>query len=247
MKNAVSTLLVFGAGIVAACSVSNGAGAKGDEAKSSGSGTERSFAAANFDQVELRGPDNVTVVTGGAFSVIATGPSEILDKLEVKVDGGTLKVGRKDDGWFGSQGDDGVTVTVTLPAIKGASLAGSGDLNIDKADAPDFAGNLAGSGDMSIGVLTAQKVNFSIAGSGNIGAAGKAKELTYSIAGSGDIETKDLEAETAHFSIAGSGGIEARVTQVADVNIMGSGDVALTGGAKCNSKTMGSGEVLCAP
>lgn len=246
MKRTATGLMAIGLGLIAACSVSN-ASQKGESAKSSGSGTERSFAATGFDQVTLQGPDNVVVKTGGTFAISASGPSDILDKLDIRVDGGTLKIGRKREGMFGNDGSESVTITVTMPSIKGAALAGSGDMSVDKAEGADFAGSIAGSGDLTIASLIASKVDFSIAGSGNLGATGKAKALNYSIAGSGDIEAAGLESETASISIAGSGGIEARVTQTADISIVGSGGVELTGGAKCNTKTMGSGEVRCAP
>lgn len=211
----------------------------------------RAFAASGFNAVSLRGPDNVIVKVGGAESVSAVGDQAILDRLEIEVVDGTLRVGRKKkDGMmsWGSSERGSATVTVTLPALKGASIAGSGDMNVDRVETASFDGSIAGSGSLSIGSLAASSVDFSIAGSGDAHvAAGKADSLDISIAGSGDFDAGALAARTADISVAGSGGVKAGVSDAADVSIIGSGDVELFGNARCSVSKIGSGDVRCTP
>lgn len=217
----------------------------GTKADASGSGSTRSFAVADFTKVELKGSDDVAVAVGAAFSVRAEGPSDQLDTLEITKDGATLRIGRKDSNglrWSGK--GKGVTVYVTMPRIAGASLAGSGNMRVDRADG-DFDGAVAGSGDLSVGALAANSAKLSIAGSGGIAASGNARSLDIAIAGSGDVDADGLRAETASVSIAGSGNASAHVSGTANVSIMGSGDVSLSGGAKCTVSKMGSGEARC--
>jgi len=229
--------------LVACGSVASGS--NGDGVAASGTGTARSFAVADFTAVELAGADNVDVRVGPAFSVRAEGPSEQLDKLDIRRDGSTLRIGRKRGGnWSISRGK-GVRIYVTMPAIKGASLAGSGDLTIDAARADSFEASLAGSGDLRVGRLQAKEAEFEIAGSGNVTAAGQVGSLEVSIAGSGNVSAPGLTAADAEISVAGSGDVTARVTRRAEVSVMGSGDVTLTGGARCQSSKMGSGAIRC--
>ncbi len=222
------------------------AGGKGDAAAASGTGGARSFAVADFTGVELAGADDVDVRVGGTFSVRAEGPADELDKLEISKDGSMLKVGRKRNsgGWSMSSGK-GVKVYVTMPAIQAASLAGSGNLTVDKVQATDFSGDLAGSGDLQLGRLSATSATLSIAGSGGIGASGEVQRLKVDIAGSGDIDAAGLKAREASVSIAGSGNVAAEVNGRAKISIMGSGDVTLGGKAQCETSKMGSGEVRC--
>ena len=50
----------------------------------------------------------------------------------------------------------------------------------------------------------------------------------------------------AKVSIAGSGNVETKAMETRrHVDIMGSGDVVVTGGAKCSVNKMGSGDVRC--
>ena len=215
-------------------------------AEGAGPNGTRSFQAHGFDRVSLRGSDNVVVKVGGAESVNATGPQNILDKLKVEVIDGELRVGREKSTWNISWGDhDPVVITVTLPEIRGASVAGSGDMKVDKVQSASFSGSVAGSGNLAIGMLRADSATLGIAGSGDASVTGEAKSLDITIAGSGDLDAKGLKAERAKISIAGSGDVSAQVMGDADISILGSGDVELTGTPRCKVTKMGSGDVKC--
>ena len=215
-------------------------------AESAGPNGSRSFTARGFDRVSLRGSDNVVVRLGGAESVTATGPQKILDTLKVEVVGGELRVDREKSNWNISWGDhDPVVITVTTPQLRGASVAGSGDMKVDKVQTASFSGSVAGSGNLAVAALQADAASLDIAGSGDASFAGSAKSIDISIAGSGNLDAKGLRAEHAKISIAGSGDVSAHVTGDADVSIVGSGDVDLSGSPRCKVSKMGSGEVRC--
>lgn len=217
---------------------------EGRSAEASGEGTTRSYDARDFTKVEVAGPDDVEVRAGDAFSVTAEGDAKTLDRLEIKVSGGTLSVGRKKQaGWHWGDGH-GAKVRVTLPRLTGATVAGSGNLDADRAEG-DFFGSIAGSGNLSVAALNATAADLSIAGSGELKVAGQAAELSASIAGSGDVDAKGLSATSADITIAGSGSVRGTVKGPAKVSIIGSGDVELGGGASCSVTRMGSGDARC--
>lgn len=213
----------------------------------SGTGTTRTFSVADFTGVDLRSSDDVDIRVGTGFSVRAEGPSEELDRLKIEKVGDTLRVGRIDGNSFhwGGGNHKGVKVYVTMPRIAEASIAGSGDMAVDRVDGQSFAGDSAGSGNLDVGALSVQSGKFSIAGSGDIKLRGSATKLSVDIAGSGDVDAAGLTAEGADVSIAGSGSVRAAVKGPATVSVMGSGDVDLGPGAKCTTSKMGSGEVHC--
>jgi predicted small secreted protein len=226
---------------LSACNFANGM--SGDVVQPSGQGATRSFQVADFTGVSLRGADDVEVRTG-AFSVTAQGDSALLDRLEIRKDGNTLRIGRKDGEWNWG-GDKGAKIIVTLPALASADIAGSGDMTIDAAKG-DFSGAVAGSGNMTLASLAGGKADLSIAGAGDINiGGGTASALDVSIAGSGNVGATGLKASSADISIAGSGNVRAQVNGSASISLVGSGDVELTGGAKCSVSSMGSGEARC--
>jgi Putative auto-transporter adhesin, head GIN domain len=207
----------------------------------------RDFQVGAFDKVALSGPPNVVVTVGGAPSVRAEGDTELLEKLEIEVVEGTLRIGYKKGRWSFGWGKDRVPVTirVSAPSLTGAKVAGSGEMKIDKVEGGDLAGEIAGSGEIELASLRARNARFAIAGSGGVSAAGTAESADFSISGSGEVRAGGLEVKRATVSIAGSGNIEAKATETADISIAGSGDVAIAGPARCNVKKSGSGNVRC--
>jgi hypothetical protein len=232
-------------GIVAAAAASAGCGES--RAENGGPTVQRSYQVGAFQRIEVAGPFDVQVRTGAGPSVSASGPERVIERLVVEVRGDKLVIHPREKGWFGGWGKHGnATIQVTAPALRGAAIAGSGEMVIDQVKGPDFSGSVAGSGDLRVEAVDVQNLKLSIAGSGDLNArSGQAKAVDLSIAGSGDIDAGGVRSETASASIAGSGSIRGQATGTADVSIMGSGDVTLTGGAKCSISKAGSGSANC--
>ena len=215
------------------------------EDRDPGAQVTRNYQVGAFDKIAVAGPYEVNVVTGGQPGVSAKGGEHLLEETEVIVEGGTLKIKpRKKKGFSWNWRGGKAVFTVNATAIRGAAIAGSGGINVDKV-AGDFDGDVAGSGDLKVGAIAGGKVKLAIAGSGDVEASGKADSVDLSIAGSGDVRAGGLASRTADISIAGSGNVEANASESADVSIMGSGDVRVQGGAKCTVSKAGSGNVVC--
>lgn len=227
-----------------ACKASWESDQRGEAASPSGQGATRNYAATGFTSVDLRGSDDVQVKIGPSFAVQAQGDPKVLDQLDIRVDGTTLRVGRKDGSSWGFHHDRGAIVTVTLPRLLGASVAGSGDLTADAGEG-DFRGSVAGSGNLKVAQLQGGNIDLSIAGSGDMTIAGTATRFSANVAGSGDLDARALTAAGADVSVAGSGNVAGTVNGDAKVSIVGSGDVDLGKGARCAVSAMGSGEAHC--
>jgi hypothetical protein len=218
------------------------------ENREPGPTTERSFAVGAFDRVELAGAYDAIVRTGSAPSVRARGGQNQLDELVVEVKDGELRIHPKEKrgfhwGWSKSQK---LALTITVPQLRGATLAGAGGIDVDKVQGDRFDGQVAGSGDLRIGSVNVGALKLGIAGSGGVTAGvGKARNAEYEIAGSGGVDAQSIATESLKVSIAGSGDVKAHATRDADVDIMGSGSVQVTGGAKCSVSKAGSGNVRC--
>lgn len=228
----------------AACSMSIGDDDGTPGIPAQGTGNTRTFAVADFKEVELRGADDIDVRVGPGFSVRADGDAEVLDHLKIEKVGDALRVGRRRTGGW-SWGGKSAKISVTLPALTAASIAGSGDITVDRVQGQSFKGESAGSGDLKIGQLAVGDARFDLAGSGDLTLAGEVTSLKVNIAGSGDINAGGLKARQADVSVAGSGNVRAEVNGSAKISIMGSGDVDLGPNAKCQTSKMGSGSIRC--
>lgn len=231
---------IFGALLTAAC---NHAGAQ-----DSGPEVSRDFRVAEFDRIEVSGPYDVDVRTGSGATVSAKGPEKLIERMEVVVEDGRLTIRpRKEDGQFNIGWTRGhVAVQVTVPMLRGAEVAGSGDIKIDKVQGDRFEAGIRGSGDIKVEHVDVQSFAASVTGSGDVRAgSGKTDAVDLRISGSGKIDTQGLQAETAATTIKGSGNIAAHASGSAEVRIYGSGDVEISGGAKCNVENRGSGNFRC--
>ena len=209
---------------------------------------QRTFSVGPFQSVSLTGSPDVVVTVGGAPSVRAEGDARLVERLEIRVEDGDLKIGyRESNSWsFGFSSHRNVTIHVTVPALAAATLTGSGDMRVDRVQGERFVGTVTGSGDLEVGQLRAAEAIFNLTGSGGIRAAGAAERGHVELQGSGDIELGGLEIRDATVSLHGSGDVTAKAMQAARVTLMGSGDVAITGPARCQIDKRGSGDVHCA-
>ena len=165
--------------ILLATAAGLGLGACGHSSAETGRTIQRDFAVGAFDKIEVAGPFNVTVTTGGKPAVHASGDSSLIDKMEVVVEGGALKIRpiKRDHmfNWnFGSH-HHAAKVTVSVPMLSEAAIAGSGGIAIDTIKGDHFKGEIAGSGDLAVGSIETGSLELSIAGSGGVKASGKAR------------------------------------------------------------------------
>jgi hypothetical protein len=224
------------------------AGCRAGAQEGAGATISRNYQVGNFQQIEVAGPYDVEVRTGSSASVSARGGEKLLERTVVEVDGDKLVIRPERNHSFfnfGWSGHGKARFTVTVPQLNGATIAGSGDIRVDKVAGQNFEGAVAGSGGIDVATMDVQQLKLSIAGSGGVKAGSKAQSAKYDIEGSGDIDAGAIQTQSLDVSIAGSGGVKAHSSGTADVSIMGSGDVEVAGGAKCNVSKAGSGSVRC--
>ena len=218
-------------------------------AEEGGPTVSRNYQVGDFQQIEIAGPYEVNVRTGGKPTVSAQGSEKLLERTSVEVEGNKLVIRPEHSGGlfhFGWSSSGKAAFTVTVPQLTGATIAGSGDIRVDRVAGQSFEGKVAGSGGLDVAAMEVQFLKLAIGGSGGVKAgAGKAQTADYGIAGSGDIDASGIQTQQVKVSIAGSGGVKANSSGTADVSIMGSGDVDVSGGAKCNVNKAGSGNIRC--
>jgi len=207
---------------------------------------QRAFEVGAFERINLAGSHDVIVTVGSAPSVRAEGDSEALERLDIGVENGELRIANRSSGWswFGGR-HRGVTVHVTVPALTGASVSGSGDMRVDRVEGQRFSASVTGSGGLDLPNVRVAEASFALTGSGGIRAAGAARRSNASLTGSGDVDLAGLETADTSIALVGSGDIGVRATGTASVDLRGSGDVTVTGPARCTISKSGSGDVRC--
>lgn len=241
MRTSIAMAIIAASATIAACGQGH--------AQDAGPTVSRNYPVGAFQQIEVAGPYDVQVHTGASPSVSGRGGQKLLEHTVVEVKGDKLVIRpERQRDWFnfGWEHNGKASFAVTVPQLSGATIAGSGDLNVDRVQGSNFEGVVAGSGGLNVDALEVQQLKLSIAGSGSAKAGnGKAQTAKYDIAGSGDVDARNVQTSDVDASIAGSGSIRAHASGNAKVSILGSGDVDVAGGAKCSISKAGSGDVHC--
>lgn len=221
--------------------------------------------------IKIGGPFNVVVTQGEPEFVRVITDEKNLDKLEVKVSGGVLRIDRKHlSGLWNIGNDIQAEFEVQLKDIKSIENRDSGSLNVMPITSN---GRLIiesrGSGDIKVASLKIRKVEFSSRGSGELQIESvEADDVEINTRGSGDFSLDQLKAEELDISVYGSsdlniggengGGVdevdisvrgsgdvnvEKIVAQYADVSVYGSGDVRVNAAQRLEVDIRGSGDV----
>lgn len=214
------------------------------EREDAGPAAIRNFEVGEFQRIVLNGSHEVVVSVGGAPSVRAEGPRRKLERMEVEVRDGTLRIGTRRGSLF-SFDSGAIRVRVTVPSLAGADIRGSGDIRVDRVAGERFEGRVAGSGALEIGELETRHASFDLAGSGDISATGQAEAVALRLAGSGDASLGGLAVRRAQVNIAGSGDASVNASERVVGRIAGSGELQVSGGARCAVDVAGSGDVRC--
>jgi hypothetical protein len=204
----------------------------------------------SFTSISVSNSACVEYVQGDRFDVRVEAAPDTLEKLNIAVENGSLKIRDNSDykrndwrnDWNSNRGI--LRVVVTAPSLNAAAVAGSGDIIASVLRAQNLKLSVAGSGDITINQLLATHVDASIAGSGDIRIAGQAQSLRASVAGSGDVDASQLSANQVKVSVAGSGDAKVWAVDSLEASVAGTGDVAYRGSpAQVKRSVVGKGDI----
>lgn len=227
------------------------------------SGKVRTFK--NVEGIALLGSGDAKIMHGNKNEIVIHAPADLIPYLTTKVENGTLKIGKRKNGWkkfryFHEDIKYNITVKdidhlkisgsgdITADKLEGnnckVTISGSGEIDVEKIETDKLDINLSGSGDIDINNLRTENIDAGISGSGDIEVVGKTDRLQVSIAGSGDFDAPKLKSKNAIVDIYGSGDASFSCSENLEAHITGSGDVTCYGDPSLKSRSTGSGTVI---
>ena len=205
----------------------------------------RNFSVTSFDRIRVEGPFDVTLRTGIGSSARADGPdARMLDRVRIELTGRTLIIRRDQNGAPGGS-LQGVRITLTAPAIVGATLLGTGTLALDKASGARFDAILSGAGTLSVDRVDTDLLTLVIAGTGTTRLAGRTRTLRANVQGAGTITAPSLTAQDTTLASAGTANITLATTRAARIDASGSGTITISGTPACTVRSAGTVEIRC--
>ena len=192
-----------------------------ERVEGSGTMTSEIREVGGFDRIAVQGFGRVNVEVGPAVSLTVAAEDNVLPLLVSEVDGSTLRLATEPNTSF--RNIEEPVYTVTVPALVGVSISGSGDVTVTGLSDDTFTVQISGSGD--------------------IHPTGRVDSLDVSINGSGSFHGENLTVADAAIDVSGSGSVVVNASDTLDVSIGGSGSVRYLGDPTVSQSIGGSGSV----
>jgi len=206
----------------------------------SGEIISKSYDISDFENINLIGSGNIFLTQGKEYSLNIQADKNIIEKLNVEVQGDTLKIG---DVGFLLFNINPIKIYITMPEVTSVRIGGSGSIQTQNTiNSQDLSLIVDGSGKINTN-LNVEKLSTKILGSGSATYIGKANEHNIKIEGSGSIKAFDLTNKITNINIIGSGSTQVSPTDNLNVKISGSGSVKYQGNPTIDQSISGSGSV----
>ena len=188
----IGGLALFGA---TACNVSFSFDEEG-----SGVGETVTYDFESFDEVDVGDvfEADITIVDGPP-TVEITVDDNLVERLDVSVDNGELKIEMDGGADFGVD----PTVVITMPELTELDVAGAASVVVDGAKTTKLAIDLSGASDVDIEVDVATLV-IDGSGASSIIVGGTATDLEMDLSGASSADLSNVEIDTASLDLSGS-------------------------------------------
>ncbi len=199
----------------------------------------------DFDRVSFGVAGSLYIMTGPEFRLEIEGDRRVVGNTEIQVRDGRLVI-RNFNNNFGFRGDQKVIINLTMPAIKGIAVSGSGVAEVREAVSADGLDlSVSGSGKLKVPSVEADRLECSISGSGDIIIEGRGSvdNAEISISGSGSYTGELTEIDHLLVKVSGSGSCYCNAGDSLEASISGSGSIVYSGNPKINARVSGSGKV----
>jgi hypothetical protein len=148
---------------------------------------------------------DLEITLGDAQRVVLTMDENLVDNYRITERAGTLVIDAEDD----PRPDGDARLQITLTALDALTIAGAGDVDLDR--------------------YRGERLEIRIGGAGDLDLAGEVGQLVVQLDGAGDIDARKLRARDAVVTVNGAGDVELYATDSADIELNGVGDVDVYG------------------
>lgn len=168
---------------------------------------ERTFPLTGFDAISASAGTDVEIKINPEYSIRAVGDAEEIDRLRIELDGKSLDIGRKHQG-FSWRHRGQVTIYVTLPELKALDVSSGADVTASGVAGGAFALEASSGGQVEV--------------------SGNCDTLAADVSSGGNIEAETLQCKTGAASASSGGAMTIYVSEtiVADASSGGNIDVA---------------------
>jgi hypothetical protein len=200
----------------------------------------------NFDQVNFSAVGELTITQGDRESLTIEAESNVMNRIETSVRGGTLHIDMRTGGfpWIGNVvPTKPVKYDLTVKELNSLDLSGLGNVYAGAIDTDRLNLDLSGAGQVIIRSLTADSLEVEHTGLGKCELSGQVTRQEVRLTGAGEYDAADLESEKAEVVLTGLGKATVWATETLDIELTGAGSVSYYGNPRVTQNVTGLGNV----
>ncbi len=166
-----------------------------------------------FSSIQINGGGSATLTFGDSPSVTITGNSLIVDRLDAKVENGTLVLGSPLTSVLDVTGLSELTYDIVAPSIDTIHLAGTVTLDVpDMLDQPFLELGLTTGAELNIPAMQVASLTGKLDLLSTANLAGTAGSLQLEISNGSELNATDLQVGSADLALTGVAKANVRVT-----------------------------------
>jgi autotransporter translocation and assembly factor TamB len=181
-----------------------------------------------FDSVDVSHNFEVSITQGESYSVVIRVDDNLVEHLDVGVQGSTLKIGLMDNRDYTILNAT-MEAEVTMPVLTGLELSGNSHAAITGfAFTGDFTVDLSGNSSLK-GDIEADDVNFDLSGNSEFTLSGSGGDANISLSGNSVIDLSDFPVADVNIDASGASTATVNVSGSLDVDASGASNVYYLG------------------
>lgn len=207
-----------------------------------GQGVPKDFKLNGFNQMEISGGFAVEVKKGSEYRVTVYAENERkLEDIQVRVEGNTLKIGRKNK-WFGGFRGGRQSIRIEMPELAAAEFTGAVSA-IVKGFEKVHGIEVSGASRATFMGLNADDMEVDVHGAAKLTLMGTARHVNADISGAANLEAYSLKADEVE--VDASGASHGNIFAKGRLNVAASGasHIRYKGEAKVEESTSGGSSV----
>ena len=195
-----------------------------------------SYDFANFDSVVASGNHVIHLVQGEKYSVVATGPENYLNEVEMELDANTLRVGHKDIHPFCLFCEFGrVEIMITSPQFKNLEFHGATTANSEGIKTPDTLSLTLNGASTFAGKVEAKHFDLFENGASKIQLSGTSETAEFEVSGASQIDAFEFALTNLDIEMHGASKAKVNVSQLIKGKISGASHLEYQGAANADS------------
>jgi len=193
----------------------------------------RTYEVPSFDAVDISAGISAVVDVGSPQSVSAeTATYAQLQKLDVRVDGGTLRITIKQnalDWLFNFGASRSVTVHVAAPALKSASSSAGSNVDVHHLAGQTLSLVASSGASLSADAVTGDFLTLDSSSGASLTASGTCGNLIANVSSGGNLEARALACVTANANASSGGHATVRASTTINADASSGGGIAIYG------------------